>query len=96
MRTKRLGDMLLELGLITQDQLKEALEFQAKERSGFWQFPLIQKKKQERLYPEMKRRAYTRFCISRERTRKTQTRKSGNVCFHLVRWMKRCVPMAVI
>lgn len=32
MRTKRLGDMLLELGLITQDQLKEALEFQAKEK----------------------------------------------------------------
>ena len=24
MRTKRLGDMLLELGLITEDQLKEA------------------------------------------------------------------------
>lgn len=32
MRTKRLGDMLLELGLITQDQLKEALEFQSKEK----------------------------------------------------------------
>ena len=32
MRTKRLGDMLLELGLITGDQLKEALELQAREK----------------------------------------------------------------
>ena len=32
MRTKRLGDMLLELGLITPEQLTEALEFQAKEK----------------------------------------------------------------
>lgn len=32
MRTKRLGDMLLELGLITQDQLKEALDFQSREK----------------------------------------------------------------
>ena len=31
MRTKRLGDMLLELGLITEGQLKEALDYQAKE-----------------------------------------------------------------
>ena len=28
MRTKRLGDMLLELGLITEGQLKEALDYQ--------------------------------------------------------------------
>lgn len=34
MRTKRLGDMLLELGLITEGQLKEALDYQAKETSG--------------------------------------------------------------
>ena len=27
MRTKRLGDMLIELGLLTNDQLKQALEF---------------------------------------------------------------------
>lgn len=33
MRTKRLGDMLIELGLLTNDQLKQALEFQAKERT---------------------------------------------------------------
>ena len=26
MRTKRLGDMLIELGLLTNDQLKQALE----------------------------------------------------------------------
>ena len=32
MRTKRLGDMLLELGLITEGQLKEALDYQAKEK----------------------------------------------------------------
>ena len=32
MRTKRLGDMLIELGLLTNDQLKQALEFQAKEK----------------------------------------------------------------
>ena len=32
MRTKRLGDMLLELGLITQEQLKQALEFQSREK----------------------------------------------------------------
>ena len=32
MRTKRLGDMLLELGLITKGQLKEALDYQAKEK----------------------------------------------------------------
>lgn len=32
MRTKRLGDMLVELGLLTNDQLKEALEYQSKEK----------------------------------------------------------------
>ncbi len=32
MRTKRLGDMLIELGLITEEQLKEALEYQAEEK----------------------------------------------------------------
>ena len=32
MRTKRLGDMLLEMGLITQEQLKQALEFQSREK----------------------------------------------------------------
>lgn len=32
MRTKRLGDMLIELGLLTEEQLKQALEFQAKEK----------------------------------------------------------------
>ena len=32
MRTKRLGDMLIELGLLTNDQLKQALEIQAKEK----------------------------------------------------------------
>ena len=34
MRTKRLGDMLLELGLITQEQLKQALEFQSREKGS--------------------------------------------------------------
>lgn len=34
MRTKRLGDLLIELGLITQEQLQEALGFQEKERLG--------------------------------------------------------------
>ena len=31
MRTKRLGDMLLELGLITEGQLKEALDYHVME-----------------------------------------------------------------
>lgn len=34
MHTKRLGDLLIELGLITQEQLQEALQFQEKERLG--------------------------------------------------------------
>lgn len=33
MRTKRLGDMLIELGLLTNDQLKQALEFRQKKRT---------------------------------------------------------------
>ncbi len=31
MRTKRLGDMLIELGLLTEEQLNQALEYQSKE-----------------------------------------------------------------
>ena len=33
MRTKRLGDMHLELGLITEGQLKEAIDYQEKEKA---------------------------------------------------------------
>ena len=32
MHTKRLGDMLLEAGLITEEQLGEALKYQAQEK----------------------------------------------------------------
>ena len=41
MRTKRLGDMLLELGLITEGQLKEALDYQAEQR---WSSIIISRK----------------------------------------------------
>lgn len=36
MRTKRLGDMLLELGLITEGQLKEALTIRRR-RKNVWE-----------------------------------------------------------
>ncbi|MFQ8841625.1 MAG: hypothetical protein ACLR8P_12635 [Clostridium fessum] len=47
MRTKRLGDMLLELGLITEGQLKEALDYQAKEKNVWeqrWSSIIISRK----------------------------------------------------